>query len=191
MLRGWVWVKGIVHPKMKNSVIIYSPSSSSKPVWIYLFCWTQRKIFWRMWETEQFWGTIDFHSIFFFSYYGSQWCPKTAWLQTFFKISSFVFGRTKKFIQVWNYLRVSKWWQNFNFWVNYPFKESDGLGEETPPKSLSFCHQAAEALTRWQQSEKTVTGVIWVLGDFDSSASAAFEVDVLQRGESRPWDALS
>ncbi len=59
---------------------------------MYLFCWTQRKIFWRMWETEQFWGTIDFHS--FFSYYGSQWCPKTAWLQTFFKISSFVFGRT-------------------------------------------------------------------------------------------------
>ncbi len=38
-----------------------------------------------------------------------------------FKISSFVFGRTKKFIQVWNYLRVSKW-QNFHFWVNYPFK---------------------------------------------------------------------
>ncbi len=30
-----------------------------------LFCWTQRKIFWRMWESEQFWGTIDFHSIFF------------------------------------------------------------------------------------------------------------------------------
>ncbi len=30
-----------------------------------LFCWTQRKIFWRMWETKQFWGTIDFHSIFF------------------------------------------------------------------------------------------------------------------------------
>ncbi len=85
-----------------------------------LFCWTQRKIFWRMWETEQLWGTIDFHSIFF-SYYGSQWCPKTAWLQTFFKISSFVFGRTKIFIQVWNYLRVSKWWQNFHFWVNYPF----------------------------------------------------------------------
>ncbi len=32
---------------------------------MYLFCWTQRKIFWRMWETEQFWGTIDFHSIVF------------------------------------------------------------------------------------------------------------------------------
>ncbi len=86
-----------------------------------VFCWTQRKIFWRMWESEQFWGTIDFHSIFF-SYYGSQWCPKTAWLQSFFKISSFVFGRTKTFIKVWNYLRVSKWWQNFHFWVNYPFK---------------------------------------------------------------------
>ncbi len=22
----------------------------------------------------------------------------------------------------WNYLRVSKWWHNFQFWVNYPFK---------------------------------------------------------------------
>ncbi len=62
--------------------------------------------------------------VFFLSYYGSQWCPKTAWLQTFFKISSFVFGRTKTFIQGWNYLRVSKWWQNFHFWVNYPFKET-------------------------------------------------------------------
>ncbi len=48
-----------------TNVIIYSPSISSKPVWMYLFCWTQRKIFWRMWETEQFWGTIDFHSIYF------------------------------------------------------------------------------------------------------------------------------
>ncbi len=57
-------------------------------------------------------------------YYGSQWCPKTAWLQTFFKISSFVFGRTKTFIQVWNYLGVSKWWQKFHFWVNYPFNVS-------------------------------------------------------------------
>ncbi len=33
-----------------------------------------------------------------------------------------MFSRTKTFIQVWNYLRVSKWWQNLNFWVNYPFK---------------------------------------------------------------------
>ncbi len=115
-----VWkIKGIVHQKIK---IIYSLFTHHQPVWMSLFCWTQRKIFWRMWETEQFWGTIDFHSIFF-SHYGSQWCPKTAWLQTFFNIYSFVFGRTKKFIQVWNYLRVSKWWQNFHFWVNYPFKK--------------------------------------------------------------------
>ncbi len=119
-------------------VIIYSPSSSSKPVWMSLFCWTQRKIFWRMWETEQapmvhqteLWGTIDFHSIFF-SYYGSQRCPKTAWLQTFFRISSFVFGRTKTFIQVWNYLRVSKWWQHFHFWVNYPFNSHSYLRDFT------------------------------------------------------------
>ncbi len=41
----------------------------------------------------------------FLSYYGS---PKTAWLQTFFRISSFVFRTNTG-------LRVSKWWQNFIF----------------------------------------------------------------------------
>ncbi len=67
-----------------------------------LFCWTQRKIFWRMWETEQFWGTIDFHSI-----PPPPTSPKTAWLRTFFKRNSYGFGTT------W----VSKWWLNFHFWV--------------------------------------------------------------------------
>ncbi len=88
-----------------------------------LFCWTQRKIFWRMWETEQFWGTIDIHSIYFFLLWKSM-VPQNSLVTNFFKISSFVFSRTKTFIQVWNYLRVSKWWQNFNFWVNYPFNVS-------------------------------------------------------------------
>ncbi len=55
-------------------------------------------------------------------YYGSQWCPRTALFPTFFRISSFVFSRTKTFTQVWNYMRVSQWWQNLHFWVNYPFK---------------------------------------------------------------------
>ncbi len=31
-----------------------------------------------------------------------------AWIQIFFKISSFLFSIRKKFIQVWNNLRVSK-----------------------------------------------------------------------------------
>ncbi len=61
-------------------------------------------------------------SIVFFFLLWKSMVLKTAWLQTFFRISSFVFGRTKKLIQVWKYLRVSKWWQNCHFWVNYPFK---------------------------------------------------------------------
>ncbi len=35
-----------------------------------------------------------------------------------------MFSRTKTFIQVWNYLRVSKGWHKFHFWVNYPFKSN-------------------------------------------------------------------
>ncbi len=33
----------------------------------------------------------------------------------------------KKFIQVWNNIRVSKWWQNTHFEVNYAFKLQNGL----------------------------------------------------------------
>jgi len=40
-------VKGLVYPKMKI-VSIYSPSCCSKPLCVYLFCWTQRKLFGRM-----------------------------------------------------------------------------------------------------------------------------------------------
>ncbi len=123
-----------VSPQNENPVIIYSPSSIFKTVWISLFCWTQRKIFWWMWETEKFWGTIDFYCIFFCNY-GSQWCPKTAWLQTFFKISSFVFGRTKTFIPFCKYLRVSKWSQHCHFWVNYPFKLDY---KQTTPRSYNL-----------------------------------------------------
>ncbi len=47
------------------------------------------------------------HSIFF-PLLWKLMVPQNSWLQTFFRISSFVFGRTKTSIQVWNYLRVSK-----------------------------------------------------------------------------------
>ncbi len=60
--RHEIRVKWIDRPKNENSVIIYSPSSSSKPVWISMFCRTQRKIFGRQFVTRLFWGTIDFHS---------------------------------------------------------------------------------------------------------------------------------
>ncbi len=57
--------------------------------------------------------TVD--SNHWFPYYGGQWLQSTSWLPTFFKISTFVFNRRNKFIQVWNKWRVSKWWQYFNF----------------------------------------------------------------------------
>ncbi len=104
-------------------------------------------------------------SIVFFSYYGSQWCPRTAWLQTFFKISSFVFSRTKTFIQVWNYLRVSKWWQNFHFWVNYPFNFPSPSfflmafalagGRDNDLLLLTTCHsQEIASVSKRQQSNQ-------------------------------------
>ncbi len=56
---------------------------------------------------------IDFHSIF-------PYCSVNNILQNIFCVQQ------KKLIQVWNNLKVSKWWQNFHFWMNFPFK----LGKE-------------------------------------------------------------
>ncbi len=111
--------KGIVHPKMKILSSFTHPQVV--PNLYECLCSAEHKGRYSEECGKQSSSGAPLTSIVFFSYYGSQWCPKTAWLQTFFKISSFVFGRTKNFIQVWNYLRVSKW-QNFHFWVNYPFK---------------------------------------------------------------------
>ncbi len=106
-------LKGIVHPKMK---ILSSFTHPQVVPNLYGCLWPaehKRKIFWRKFVTTQFWGTIDFHSRK--KIYGSQLCPRCALFPTFFRISSFVFARTKTFVQGWNQLRVSKWWQNFNF----------------------------------------------------------------------------
>jgi len=50
--------------------------------------------------------------------YGKLCGPSTIWLAKFFKISSFVFSRRKKFIQIWNNLRVS----DDRMKKTYPFK---------------------------------------------------------------------
>ncbi len=49
--------------KNENSVIIYSPSCRSKPVWVAFIFWAQKKVFWQMWVTKQLTVATDFHSM--------------------------------------------------------------------------------------------------------------------------------
>ncbi len=87
------------------TIRFYSPSSCSKHVCISFFCWTQKDILRNI--ANQFLVPTDFHSLFspiLWKSMGTSNCLATHSL-----------------IQVWNYLRVSKWWQHFNFWVNYHF----------------------------------------------------------------------
>ncbi len=57
-------------------------------------------------------------------------CPKQHWTPlTFCCIElmttlQYMFHRRKKVIKVWNDIRLSKWWQNFNIHINFPFKGS-------------------------------------------------------------------
>jgi len=50
--------------------------------------------------------------VHFFLLLNNVWGSTIIWLQTFYKIY-FMFHITKEFIQVWNNLRASKWWQNW------------------------------------------------------------------------------
>ncbi len=56
--------------------------------------------------------------------FGSYWVSlNSVWLPTSFKISSFMFRRRKKCIQVWNIMN-----NNFYFWIDYPFKINKKVG---------------------------------------------------------------
>ncbi len=86
-------LKWIVQPKMKILSTFSYPQVVPNVVWLFFkanscgYPLMYRKILWRSMETS------------------------TVWLPTFFQISSFVFNRRKKLLQVWNDIRVSKWWQ--------------------------------------------------------------------------------
>ncbi len=80
--------KGIVHPKIKI-VSSFTHPQVVPNLYECLFCWTQR------WYSEE-WGKqsssgTPLTSIVFFFLLWKSMVPKTTWLQTFFRISSFVF----------------------------------------------------------------------------------------------------
>jgi len=95
-------LKGILHQKMKIlSSCILSMS-------FFLLLNTKEDILKNDWNSclapltsIVFWNSClaPLTSIVFVFYYGSQWCQTTVWFQS-----------------------ISKWWQNFHFWVKYPFK---------------------------------------------------------------------
>ncbi len=81
-------LKGIVHPKMK----IVSSFTHPQVVPNLNECLSSAEHKVRCSEEcgKQSSSGAPLTPMCLFSYYGSQWCHKTAWLQTFFKISSFV-----------------------------------------------------------------------------------------------------
>jgi len=115
---SFIALKGIVHPKMN----ILSPFTHPQVFTKHYEYRSSVGLISRLdiQESEPFWWRLRTCKIFFFSqkifggkntmdlYYG-HWGPRPIWLPIFFKISYFVFSKRKKFIQVWNNLRVSKW----------------------------------------------------------------------------------
>jgi len=106
------YLKGLSSQKWKFRHQLLTLKLLQTCVNLFFFCWTQKKIFWRMIGSLAPLTSIVFY---YGLYYGSQWCQTNVWFQSFFKISSFVFSRRKKLVQVCNNLRLSKLWQKFSF----------------------------------------------------------------------------
>ncbi len=104
---GHPWFKGIVHPQMKILSSFTHPEVV--PNLYECLCFAENKV-----RYSEECGKQSSSGVFFFPTMEVNGAPK----QPGYKLSSkysFVFSRTKKFIQVWNYLRESKLWQNFHF----------------------------------------------------------------------------
>ncbi len=89
-------------------------------------------------------------------------------------------------LRMWEYLQLTT--GLVSVYEQSLFKEPDGLREEASSvfQSLPSCSWSA---CQMAVNRKDGYGVSWIFEDFSSSAFTAFDVDVLQRGESRPWDA--
>ncbi len=95
-----------------------------------------------------------------------------------------MYSKTKTFIQVWNYLRVSKWWQNFHFWVNYPFKpllkksnlDSTILSNYRPISNLPFIGKIIEKVVF--KSAEQLLKLKWIPGQFSIWFLTASQHDV-------------
>lgn len=57
----------------------------------------------------------------FCTYIASKWGPNKHWMTLIYTVlTNRQTKKHKKYIQVWNGMWVSKWWQ-FELWLNYPF----------------------------------------------------------------------
>ncbi len=55
----------------------------------------------------------------------------------------------KKVMNIWNDMRVNKWWQNVYFWVSYPFKKISHW--------FGFQNAALHLMKQWEMSEALVS----------------------------------
>ncbi len=94
-----------------NSVIICSPLCCSKPVWLIFLSYAEHK---RRYFKET--HSFGYHWLPLYGLNNLRDFSKYLLLCSTDERKSYRFGMPT--------VRVSKWWQNFHFWVNYHFKDS-------------------------------------------------------------------
>lgn len=98
-----------VHPPKKENCHHLLNLCNFKPVWLPLFCETQREIFWRMLATSS--QRFPLTSITWIEMLQNSMGTKHLWLTAFLQNNIFCV-LPKKVIQVWKDMKVSKRWEN-------------------------------------------------------------------------------
>ncbi len=124
-----------------------------------LFCRSQRKIFWRMWETEQIWSPLT--SIVFIFLLEVNGAPK----QPGYKLSSEYLPLCSEQRQVWNYMRVSKWWQNFQFGWTTPLTTSKHLNKQQYLPAYTLLKYSQRNVDFWFHKQ-IIKSEFWINKDY-------------------------
>ncbi len=154
----WKWGVDIINVLTMAKVIFLSVSCINLRVWVSLY--------WRMWVIKQLTVAIDFHCILFhtlevngYQLFGYQYSSKYI----------FVFNRTKKnsyrFGTTWRWVKS---WQDFLFWVNYPFNSHRWSVSHNALHSHRFTPISLKStdLSVYHLSERVISGQIYILNIF-------------------------
>ncbi len=117
----WKYIIKKNNPKWKFRSLFTHPRVVPNLYECPLFCWTQRRYFEECGKQSSSGALLTSIVFNFFILWKSILLQNS--LVTNFLQNIFLCVRQKQsFIQVCDYLMMSKWWQNFHFWMNYPFK---------------------------------------------------------------------
>ncbi len=124
-----------------------------------LFCRSQRKIFWRMWETEQFWAPLT--SIVFFSYWKSM-VPQNNLVTNFLQNIFLCVQNKDRFGTTWGWVNDDR---IFSFGWTTPLTTSKHLNKQQYLPAYTLLKYSQRNVDFWFHKQ-IIKSEFWINKDY-------------------------